>query len=705
MAVIGRIRKRSGLIIVIVGVALASFVLGDFIKKGPKKSTTFAKISGDKVSYQEFEAKVTEQVETYKQQSGKENLTNDETFQIKQQAWGQMVREIILTKQLDELGLTVSADELDDLIRGKNPHAYITQAFKDPETGQFNPSAVSNFLNNIDKVEPAMKKNYLNLEKAIKSDRLSTKYTNLIAKSYYLPTAFAKRMYSESSTIAKLRFVGLNYKTIDDKLVTVTEDDLKKYYEEHKNQFEQQPSRDLEYVLFEVLPSKTDLDQIQKDVAGIFNEFQQSTDMQNFVNSNSDSRYDSSFIKLGVMPSLVDSFLSKNPIGSIMPPVVENNNYYMAKILDIQFRPDSLKASHILISYKEAKGATQEQIRTKVQAKAKADSIFTEVKKNPALFLQRASTLSDDPSAKKNKGDLGWFTDGAMIKPFNDAVLNGKIGDITLVETDFGFHIINVSGKTLPVRKFQIAAVTKAISASKETDQAIFVKANKFASDNKTPELFNKAVVALGLNKRQGEYIQPMDKGLPGLTAGREVIHWAYNETTTKDMVSSVFNIDNNYIVAYVKEIREKGIAPLEQAKTYMEPMVKRDKKGEMLVTKFNTNLSKTKDLYQLATNLTSKVDTTELNFSAYNLSQYGPEPKVIGRVFSLKKGTLSAPIAGDNGAYVVYVDDIIQPQPTKDFKMIRMQGASMFQSRVNNQVFQVLEKKAEIEDNRYMFY
>ncbi|MEI8201813.1 MAG: SurA N-terminal domain-containing protein [Bacteroidota bacterium] len=705
MAVIGRIRKRSGIIIVIVGVALASFVLGDFIKKGPKKTTTFAKIAGDKVSYQDFEAKVLEQEETYKQQSGKENLTNDEAFQIKQQAWGQMVREIILTKQLDELGLTVSTDELDDLIRGKNPHPYVSQAFKDPETGQFNPTAVTNFLNNIDKVEPAMKKNYLNLEKAIKNDRLNTKYTNLISKSYYLPTAFAKRMYNESSTVAKLRLVALNYKTIDDKLAVVTDDDLKKYYEGHKNQYEQQPSRDLEYVVFEVLPSKTDLEQIQKEVATTFTEFEQATDIANFVNSNSDSRYDSSFIKLGVYPAQLDSFLTSKPIGSILPPFTSNNNYYMAKLLDIQARPDSLKATHILISYKEAKNADPQQARTKESAKIKADSIYAVVKKDPTQFAKFVSQSTDDPSAKKNKGDLGWFTDGSMVKPFNDAVLEGKVGDITLVETDFGYHIIYITGKTNPIKKYKVAVVTKAIAASKETDQAIFVKANKFASDNKTAEAFNKAVVAQGLNKRQGEYIQPMDKSLPGLTAGREIIHWAYNENTTKEMVSSVFNIDNNYIVAYVKEIREKGIASFEQAKTYMEPMVKREKKGEMLVQKFNTNLSKTKDLYQLATNLSSKVDTTDLTFSAYNLAQYGPEPKVVGRVFSLAKGTLSAPIAGDNGAYVVMVDSISLPQPTKDYKMIRMQAANMFQSRVSNQIFQVLEKKADIEDNRYMFY
>ncbi len=705
MAVIGRIRKRSGLIVVIVGIALAAFVLGDFIKKGPRKSNTFAKIAGEKISYNEFEARVEEQVENFKQQSGKENLTNDEAFQIKQSAWTQLVRDLILNKQIEELGLTVSTEELDDLIRGKNPHPYITQAFKDPETGQFNPGAVTNFLNNFDKVEPAMKKNYLNLEKAIKADRMNSKYMNLIAKSYYLPTAFAKKMYDESATNVKLRLMAINYKTIDDKQVTVTDEDLKKYYEEHKKQFEQMPSRDIEYVLFEVAPSKADLDQIQKEVSDVYAEFEKATDIPNFVNSNSDKRFDSSFVKLGVLPALIDSFIKSKPVDAILPPFVDNNNFYMAKLLDIQSRPDSLKAGHILISFKEAKGADQQQTRTKEQAKAKADSILQVLKKDVKLFEQLAVSSSDDPSVKKNKGDLGWFNDGTMVKPFNDAVLNGKVGEVTLVETDFGYHIINITGKTAPLKKYKVAVITKAITPSKETDQSIFVKATKFASDNKTPEAFNKAVVAQGLNKRQGDYIQPMDKSLPRLNAGREVIHWVFNENTTKDMVSSVFSVDNFYVVAYLKEIRLKGIAPFEQAKAYIEPMVKRDKKGEMLVKKMNDGLAKTKDLNQLATNLSSRVDTTNVNFAAYNLAQYGPEPKVIGRIFSLKKGVLSDPVAGDNGAFVIMVDDIMPAPPTKDYKMIRMQAANMFQSKANNLVFQVLEKKADIEDNRYMYY
>jgi peptidyl-prolyl cis-trans isomerase D len=705
MALIGRIRKQSGFLVIIIGVALAAFVLGDFIKKRPKTANYIAEVAGERINPTDFNKKVEENIAIRKQNAGKENLTPAENYEVRQQTWTQVMNEIVMNKQYEELGVSVTVDELNDLIRGKNPHQYIQQSFKDPKTGVFDPKLVNDFLQNLDKVDPAMKERYLMIEKAIKTDRLTTKYNSLLTKGFYVPTAFAKLEYESRGRTAKVRLTGLRYQTISDSTLKPTDADYQKYYDENSYKFNQdKPSRDLEYVVFDVQASADDRSKIEEDVKKLYVEFQTVTDVPTFINSVSDSRYDSTWRKKGSLSPRIDSLVYNAAPGTIFPPYEENGTITIAKLLEVQARPDSMRASHILISFAGA-GVSDKIKRTKEAAKKTADSLLVLVTKDPKLFEILATTKSDDQSSATKSGDVSWFADGAMVPSFNNAVLKGKIGDIVEVESRFGFHIIKITGKKEPVKKIRVALLERKVEASGKTFQDIFAQANAFAAENTTIEKFEKTVTDKGLNKRLAERLEPMSNSIPGINSPREVVRWAFNETTKKGTVSTVFDTDGSYVVAAVKETREKGILPLDQVKENIKPLVIRDKKAEILIKRITDKLASAKSIDQLAAGFQTKIDTANLTFASPNIPNYGREPELVGTVFAMKKGQLSAPLKGTMAVYVVIVDNITEPAPAKDYKNEKMQLSSYFQGMAPRQIPTILEEKANIKDNRILFY
>lgn len=706
MAIIGKIRKRSGLLVIIIGVALAAFVLGDFLKPGKRYrgTTNVGVVAGENIPYTEFAAKVDEQIENLKQRAQKENLSSEEVFSARQMTWQQLTTEIIMGEEYDRLGITVTTDELFELVKGKNPHPYILQYFKDPNTQQYNPQLVVNFLKQLETMEPAQRNNWLMLEKAIKEDRLRTKYNNLISKAYYAPKVFAKMDYEEKNTRYDIRVVAAGYQTIDDKTITLTEEDYKKYYEEHKYQFDQEASRDLYYVTYDLLPSDADRKATEKEVQVLFDEFQKATDIPTFVNANSDTKYDSSWRKERSLSPRLDSVMFNAPVGTIIPPFVENDAYTMAKLLDVQVRPDSLKANHILIAFQGSAVNDPKITRPKEKAKKIADSLQVVLSKNAAMFPAIAASMSDDASNKSKGGDLGWFTDGSMVGPFNKAVVEGKVGELKVVETVFGYHIIQIMDKRAFSKKAKVAIVDRKIEPSSQTIQELYTKASEFAGEVHNVDEFEKAITAKNLNKRVAESLKTADNNLPGLSNSRQIVQWAFNEETEKGAVSTVFEVTGSYVVVALKEKREKGIQPLELVKTQIEPLVKREKKAEKLMATIKS--AGTADLYALATKLNSKVDTLPgITFYSPNLPKYGPEPELIGTITTLKKGVVSEPFKGNMNVYVILVDAVNPAPETKDYAMYVQQMQYTFANRVQREAYTALEKLADIEDNRVMFY
>ena len=706
MALIGDIRKRSGLLVVIIGIALAAFVLGDLLSnRNPRQGVnTVGKINGEPILITDYNQNVDENLEARQMNSGKESLTADEQFQVRQSTWEQMVNETLLAEQVDKLGLTVSTQELDDQIRGNNPHPYIQQSFRDPESGTFDPAMVVNFLQNLDNVDPQMKQRYLLIEQAIKEDRLSSKYRNLISKGFYTPKAFAQRDYEARNTKAAIRYYGLPYSSIADSLITVSDKDIKTFYDENKFRYQQEASRDMEYVAFNISASPQDRDKINREVRELYKEFQETDQVPYFVNSTSDERYDSAWLKRGTLSYQLDSVMFNTPVGTTFGPYIEDNMYQMARLVDVQSRPDSLRASHILISY-QGTNVNPDTRLTKAQAKAKADSVFEVVRNNAAKFDElAASDLNDDKTAAQSQGDLNWFVDGAMVPVFNNAVLNGRIGDIVMVESQFGFHIIKITGKTSPVNKVRVAIVKRGIEASSQTNQNIYTEASQFAIEAKE-DGFDKKVEEKGYTKRLAERISKDQNSLPGLNQARELVRWSFDEKRKVGDISPVYEIDGRYIVAKLTEKREKGTPTLEQLKEFIEPLVKRDQKAEKMIAEINKEITSQSNLSDGYRALGMKADTNEIMFATSNLPGYGKEDEVIGTVFTMQTGELSKPIKGNQAVFIVAVDNIIPAPVKEDFTNEKQMMNNAFRTRTQRESTEALKRLAKIEDNRLMFY
>lgn len=713
MATIGKIRKRSGLLIAIIGIALGLFVLSDFITKGKRQSSEpLAIVFGDKITYQEFTSRVEQQKEFYKMQYGQDmQFATADLFQINNQVYDQMVRDIILQKEYDDLGLQVSDAEFAEMFTGRFVHPMIRQYFTNPETGVFDPNQVAMYIEGLNDMSEDDQRRWKMIEKMILEERIASKFTTLVNKGYYLPQAFVERDNVEKNRKFVTMYTALQYNTISDSTVVVTDEDLKTYYDAHKHEFEyDEPIGFADFVIFDIKPSDIDMNLAKTEIDCTYSSFNSVSDDEliSLIYSRSDIDYawDSSYLRREVLPVKADTLFNAKP-GSVVAPYLDNNVFYMHRLMDRKQMPDSLEAAHILIAYQGAMRADESIVRTKEEAKQLADSLFAAAQgTDSAAFSNLAIQFSSDPSAAQNAGFLGWFPEGMMISEFNAACLNNPIGSYQLVETDFGYHIIKVLGKTKPVEKVRIATIRRTVEPSKETSDSIYNMASVFATVSTDQAAFDKAIVDNGYTKRVAENVKTTDFTLAGITEGREIVRWLFNDATEKGVTSTVFDLvsESKYVVAIVKDKKQKGVAEFDDVKEMITPFAKKDKKAEMLMEKMNSAMGGSATVEAVAAKLNADVDTFDVTFSTYSLPGYGPEPEVVGIMTASKPGVLSRVIEGEMGLFVFMVKEVVEPQPA-DRNAVMMQKMAFFQSKTNYELFKALERKADIEDNRILYY
>jgi peptidyl-prolyl cis-trans isomerase D len=707
MAVIGKIRKHSGLLVVVVGIALAAFVLGDFLRpSGNRPITIIGKIDGTEIPIQNYNDRVAEQLENLRAQQQTERVPAEEEFQIRQQVWNQIIEETILNDVYKKIGLIVTKEELSNEIIGDNPNRYVQQSFRDPNSETFDPEVVRNFLKNLNQQGPEMKRRYLSLERMVKDDIIRTKMKNLLSKNYHIPQPFAKLDYQIKNQNADVIYVAAKYSDVADSLINVTDNDLRNYYNDHIYNYRQEDSRTFDYVLFEILPTQEDRQDVKEEVDRLYVQFKDAEDPAAFINSVSDTRFDSTYKKESDLPiSLAESIMSAK-IDTVFPPYIEGDTHHIIKVLDFQQRPDSIEMSQMLVSYSTARAGFQLNERSEEEAKVLVDSILTALKKAPSIFEELALKYSDYPSVAEDKGALGWMTDGdrSFTNFFKEGV-SLKVNEPDTMETGLGIHVLLVTGKTALIPKVKIGQITRTVEPSSQTYRQVFSQANKFASENRTLAKFDTAVVNQGLNKRTAERISSTSNRIPGVEQSRQIIRWAFWETTKVGDVSTIFEDDKQFVIAALKEIKNKGYSPFEQVKEQIRPLVVNKLKGEYLVKKINDFNATT--LNDLASNMNSKVDTAKnLSFSARNIPGFGSEPNVIGQMFTVEPKQISKPIAGYNAVFVAMIDRLTPAPEVNDFGKTIFQLRNSFESRVNSNAFiRALEKESKIDDNRLMFY
>ncbi|MDA3904595.1 MAG: SurA N-terminal domain-containing protein [Bacteroidales bacterium] len=706
MAAIGEIRKHYGILVAIIAIALAAFILGDFAKGGSRTPNNIGVVEGEEISYQSFSKQVEKSLEAQKQNSGQNQVETAEVFNIKLSVWNQMVRQIIMQKEFDELGITVTAADLFDQVQGRNPHRYILQYFSNPETGEYNPQLVLNYLQNLDQMPRENQLQWFEFEKGIKEDYHMVKYNNLVSKAYHLPTAFAKKLDEMMVTQADVDFVAYPYFSISSKEVTVDDADFKAYYNENKESFKQDETRNVQYVVFNVNPSADD----RKEQKARFDEYYEEfktvniADAALFANSASDNRYEDKWYSQGELPVQIDLTMFDGEVGTTVEQYMHDNSYHTARLLDKQMRPTEMKASHILIAYAGALRAAPEVTRLKLDAQNLADSLYQVVRKNKNKIEDLAIEFSNDGGVVENKGHYDWFPDGQMVPEFNEAIVDGKQDDVVLVETDFGFHVIRIDGKRDITNKVKVAMIERSIEPSNSTYQEVYVKANEFASKGTSVDAFEVTAEEMGLSMRIGDQLSPMQSSIPGLDDSRQVVMWAFNQNTKLEEIN-LFDNGREYIVAVLSKINEEGYRSVKEVEQDILDAVFNRKKAKMMIEKLNASANKT-DLNKLAAEFNLKVENVpNLTFDNRGFGVYGPEPDVLSAVFTMNEGGFSSPIMGKKAVYILNLKSLKAAEIKNDYTALLMQMQSRFDAQVNYSLYRNLEENAEIEDNRYRFF
>ncbi len=701
MATLQKIRNRGGVLVaVIIGLALGAFILGDMLSSGSKlmrpSQLKIAEIDGESVQYPDFQKKVEELSEVYKMNTQQTQIDENTWEQIREQVWQGYLQENIIGKASEKLGVAVTSEELFDLIQGKDPHPIIKQLFRNQKTGEVDKSAIIQFLKAMDSgATPAQKSYWLYIENQIKQDRMFSKYSNLIAKGLYVTTDEAKRSLTAKNKSANIQYVMLNYSTIPDVNVKVSDDELKAYYNTHKEEYKQEKGRSIEYVTFDVVPSEGDKAATQKWVSDAKAEFAATTDNQQYINANSDTRFDPSFSKSNELaPNLSLWAFSAQP-GDFYGPYFENGEYKLAKIDQFKMLPDSVQASHILIN-PQTLGSVE-------KAKNVADSLKRKIELG-ANFAEIAMKYSEDPGSKMKGGDLGWFKRKQMVPEFEEAAFTGEINKLYVVATRFGFHIIKPTKKGKETNQVRLAILTKKVEPSSETYQKTYTEASKFASENQTKEAFEKAVVAQKLDKKIANLTEN-ERAVAGIESSRQLVRAAFSTDPGKICInnekSPIFEFGNKFVIAAVTGASEEGSSSFEEAKPRIELVVRKDKKGDMLADK----LKSATDLSSAASiNSTEVKEASAVNFTSYSIPNLGFEPAVIGAVCSLPEGKISAPVKGNNGVFIAKVTSYTTGTDN-DLKAEKNRIAQSLGYRAGTQVFEALKKNTEIVDKRSKFY
>jgi len=690
---------------IVIGVSLLLFIVSDFFgnnntqRRRADKYYELARIDGESVSYQDFEMRVQDLVNIYKM-SGSGDMNEEMMQSLREQVWQQLLSERLMNKTYNKTGLGVSPDEVEMLVFGDDPHPIVRQLFTDPETGAFNSSFLVNFLKATE-TDEATKNYWLFFEDQIINDRLNSKLINLISQGLYVTGQQSGFEAALMSNTVNFSFMARNYATVPDSAVKVTSDEIRDYYDSHKDNFIRTAQRDMEYMVFDIAPSESDMQEAERWAMQEKENFAAATELVQYINLTSDNRHNNIYRTLEELPENLMELARSGDKSAVIGPYLEEGAYKLARIVDIADRPDSVRAAHILLAPNAS--------RSMAQAKQEADSLIR-LARGGVDFSMLAMTTSDDQGSAQVGGDLGWFSEGMMITPFNNACFSGKKGDLVTVETTYGLHIIKIIDQSRRVKKYDIGVIDRLVVPSNATTQSIYAEASKFAGTNDTYEKFNKAVAEGNLDKKLAMNVTPDQKELPGLTQARALVMALFQNSKEGNIVldnssQAVFELPDMYVVAYCTRVQEKGPAPVEDVTSDIRFILAKQKKAEIISEELTRLTAEGKSLDEIASHYNTVLqDATGINFRSYSVPGAGIEPGLIAAASASEAGVLSKPVEGNNGVYLFTVNNTV-PAVTEDSEMVRERLSSGYQMRASYEAFQAIRDRKEVEDLRYKFY
>jgi peptidyl-prolyl cis-trans isomerase D len=702
MAFIGTLRSKMGTwVVVFVFVAITAFILGD-IFSGKSNILNWGRnsvgeIGGKEVSYEEYQAVIREREANWFLNTGREPGERDMPS-IRQQAWDLLIARHAIQPQIENTGVKVTEDEVWDMIQGKNVDQGVKQAFTNQQTGQFEADKVVSYLNQI-KTMPETSEPRIRWElfqRDLKPGRERIKYENLLIKSTYVTKAEAEREYHLATDVAEVKYLYVPYYAISDSTAKITDADYEAYYNKNKEKFKTDATRDIKYVSIPVIASADDSAAVNEDLKRAVDEFKNSSEDSVYASANSDGQ--NAYAKY--TPATLPAFLSEGDLveGNVIGPVLDGDTYKVVKVSKIfNDTTFSARAKHILIKWADDSEAS------KKEAKEKARNILKDIK-GGASFEAKAREFGTDGTASRG-GDLGWFSSGQMVKPFQDAVFNaskaGVLNDV--VETDFGYHIIEVTNPKTN-KAYNLAIVEHQIVPSDVTMNEAFRKAETFAADISDVKEFEAKAQKSGLTVQEAKNVSAGDRRIGTLGEARQIVMWLFRDASVGKL-SQVYDLQDQNVVAIMTGEVKKGYKPLEQVKEEITPAVRNEVKSKLITEKLNTLKGTLEEIAAGFGNDANVYTSSDLKLNSNSLPTVGFDPQAVGVGFSLENGKRSKPVSGDNGVVMVELQNKTIAPALTDYSQYKTQLEQNNQNRSSFSIAEAIKDKSDIEDKRYKFF
>lgn len=697
MSIIGTIRtKFTWLLLLLVGFAILAFMLMD--GSGPNGNVfganpTVGSINGDKVKLMNLRKKMMDLKELYPN-------ANDE--RLRATAWNNLIDQRIFTPRFENLGLSVPNSELSELIRGKNPHPYTQQMFAGLFTnGQYDAAAVNEFLQTNENSETIVQQ----LSTAITDARMSEKYSALLQNGINVPTWMAEDEFVKEYKTVDFNYVMLPYTLVDDSEITVTDAEIRDFAEANKAKYASEEGFILQYVSFNQTPSKADTTSQLVEMQVLKTRFAEVENPLQFaqVNTTVQPNRNSIAINPNIEYQTKNTLSTSNeqtekilnaPVGSVVGPFVQNGLAYITKVLEKTTIADSAKVRHILIETNPADPASY------TASKKLADSLANELRADKSKFNDYVKKYSKDQGSVDNQGVYDFFPQGQMVPEFNTAAFKNDIGDIQVIETMFGFHIVEPLDRKGNSKAVKLATIIKGFSASKETLDAVYNNAKTFERESTTEEAFVSNAAKNG-GLKTTPIVEPNANTIPGIGQNYQIIRWANDAKVGS--VKYFSNTGGQSIVARLDAKSEAGEIDIEANRVELTNEVKKAKKADILKQRIADNGGVSQDLESLASKLGRQVQqATEAKFGASGKG-IGYEPEVISRLFFSSTGKIDEILKGRRGLYVVNVKDFGTLPPETNFDQYKTLYSNLMRSKANvTAIISQMKKDGTIKDERY---
>jgi peptidyl-prolyl cis-trans isomerase D len=697
MAVLSKIRQRSILLIGIIGFCLLAFIIGDIINSGGFGITkNIGSVNGTDIPASDFKKEL-------------EGMQGGSTTQATNSIWNREVESILYGERVEKAGIRVGKDHVLDVYG----QSYGQQPQFMNALGQFDKAKFNEFLVNLKKDNPALYQNFEASRPKVEAFAKKQVYVNMVKGGFFTTDIEGKQRYAQDNDKVNFDYVFVSYNTVNDDQAKVTDEELIAYMKENSKKYKAEPTRDVELVVIENKPSAADEAETKKEIESFMvasAKYSTATgktdtipgfaslpaaDVAQFVNEKSEIPFDTTYVTKAQLPAEFAEQIYNTPVGQVFGPYKDGNTYKLTRMMSK--KPGAtVKAQHILIAYKGSKTPDPKVTITKEEAKAKADQLLAQVNANPSSFGQLVRENSNDQGSVANEGIYDNVTKGQMVPTFDAFIFDSPIGRTGVVETDFGYHVIKVLDKYEGV---QVATLAIKLQPSEKTVTDNFNKATKLEMDARSGKKLEDLAKQAGLVVTPANGLHSYDEAVPGVGAQRAIVRWAYEKDTKIGDVKG-FDVNGSRVIAKLKNINDNGLISLEEAKMSVLPIVRNQKKAEMIRKKMTGNTLEA----------VSKASGSGVNNAAGvtmgnpMVPSVGMEPKVVGKAFGLAAGKTSGLIDGEAGVFMVRSKSVEKAAALPNYSTLVKGITSQNRNMAESKLTKAMKDAADIEDNRFEF-